>query len=113
MKIPATQAEHVRQLRSAALPRVRQPNGKLLNHLQIRSELQRRIGEKLTPNHPNESPTLRRSRERKAERAPLPTSYQPQSKAEAAYMRDHPRSKTAKLPAGLKPKGAGRRRGRK
>jgi hypothetical protein len=87
-------------LPSAALLKLRHPdNGKRLNFLEIKDEMARRRAAALTPGHPQESETLKKSRERKAQTAPLPKGYRPKTQHEATLMVNHPvKGKTGTAP---------------
>jgi hypothetical protein len=75
MKTPKDKSEFVRILHSVnatALPKVRHPDGKLINHVEVQQEHLRRRAELLKPGGPHESETLKKSRLHKAQKTPLP-----------------------------------------
>jgi hypothetical protein len=74
-----------------------------LNHIEIREEIQRRQAELRTPEHPNELPALRRSREDRASRTPQPKATQP---AGMKARMQKPATKPAQKPVPKKNRGS-------
>jgi hypothetical protein len=102
---PRNNAEHQQQLRTVSaggLTKLKTPEGKRINYLQVRAELDRRKKAAGTTGHPQESKAHKAHVREMAKRHPIHVDHEPRTKQEATHLASHPRSRTgtkAKPPA--------------
>jgi hypothetical protein len=102
MQTPETMAEHRKQLHSVpshALRKIRKPDGRKLNFIEMRQENERRMAE-------SRAKRLAEATRKKANKTPLPADFRPKSHHEALVAFGHPIAKSKAAPKVPKPPAA-------